>query len=295
MDAPAPPWIEVLRTPESKRAGDAALLLAAVGIAFEETQDGADHVLAVPPAERERAALELERYAVENRGWPPVDPVFSPLTDGALGAFAWALLLALCWHLQSWRAFGFDWMDRGSLDVAAVRAGEWFRTVTALTLHVDVLHLASNVVFGALFAAALCQRLGTGVASLAMVLAGAVGNAANALLRNPPFVAVGASTAVFAAVGLLAAHTWRQRRRSRATDLSRRTPLLIGVALLAMLGFSAGRTDVLGHVLGFAAGSVLGAVLGGASAPVRRRGQRACLAATLALLALAWATAFLWA
>ena len=39
---------------------------------------------------------------------------------------------------------GSNWFERGSADAAAILRGEWWRTVTALTLHGDALKIALN-------------------------------------------------------------------------------------------------------------------------------------------------------
>ena len=50
----------------------------------------------------------------------------------------------------------------GMVDGAAIRAGEVWRPFTALTLHSDLLHLVSNLFFGALFVSLLFQMLDNG-------------------------------------------------------------------------------------------------------------------------------------
>ena len=43
------------------------------------------------------------------------------------------------------------WFEGGSADSTRILAGELWRSVTALCLHADVGHVASNALFGALF------------------------------------------------------------------------------------------------------------------------------------------------
>ena len=97
------------------------------------------------------------------------------------------------------------------------------------------------------------------------------------------FVSIGASTAVFGALGALAVLPQLRRRAW--------VPLGAGMALLAFLGTS-GRSDLAGHLCGFAAGVALGA---GASRlpPLRSRAAQAALAlAVAAVPVLAWLAAF---
>ena len=136
-----------------------------------------------------------------------------------------------------------------------------WRTVTALFLHGSGTHLLSNLVFGTVFLLLLSRILGPGMTALAVVAAGAAGNALNALVRPAIHTSIGASTAMFAAVGLLAAlrQNWRAGRMS--AGLRDWVPLAGGVMLLALLGFSEGQTDILAHVFGFASGVCAGSLL----------------------------------
>jgi membrane associated rhomboid family serine protease len=142
-----------------------------------------------------------------------------------------------------------------------IRAGEWWRVVTALCLHGNGMHLLNNLAFGAVFLLLLTQVLGPGMTALSVLATGMAGNALNALVRMPDHTSIGASTAVFGAVGLLAAlkQDWRSGRAF--TSLRDWAPLAGGVMLLAFLGFSEGQTDILAHVFGFVSGVCLGAIL----------------------------------
>ena len=91
-----------------------------------------------------------------------------------------------------------------------------------------------------------------------MLLAGALGNAFNAVVQAPGHTSIGASTAVFATLGILAAYTWKRRR----TRINRWVPLGAGVALLAFLGMEGERTDIFAHVAGFGSGCLFGLVFG---------------------------------
>jgi membrane associated rhomboid family serine protease len=97
---------------------------------------------------------------------------------------------------------------------------------------------------------------------------------------------VGASTAVFGAVGLLCGRAAAARLRRAKGGLRAWVPLGAGVALIAMLG-TGQRSDVWAHLLGFAAGGFLG--LPATLALPRRPGPAAqCLAAGAAVAALVY-------
>src|SRR5262249_24176648 len=146
----------------------------------------------------------------------------------------------------------------GSADAARILHGEVWRTVTALTLHADVTHLVANVTAGALLATAVCRTVGGGLGAVLLVLSGAAGNAINAAVRGPGHVAVGASTAVLGAVGVLSGLAFVRTRRGLGRRRGAWVPLAAGLALLGMLG-SDPHADLGAHLWGFLVGIGLGA------------------------------------
>jgi membrane associated rhomboid family serine protease len=129
--------------------------------------------------------------------------------------------------------------------------------VTALTLHSDLAHVLGNSLFGALFFGAVFRSLGAGLGGLVVLLAGAGGNWAAALFYGSHHSSVGASTAVFGAIGLLGGLAWVRRRRRGQRGSRAWAPIAAGLALLAMIGMGQ-RADLVAHLLGLAVGSALG-------------------------------------
>jgi rhomboid protease GluP len=216
--------------------------------------------LTVTPAEASSAHRELARYAEENRQSRPALPLRS-LTAGLEGALVYCAVLFFLYGAPRRQAFSWDWWSAGAAQADLILDGEWWRTVTALGLHADLGHLASNLAFGSALGLLLTQPLGTGLAWLAIVLAGAFGNALSTLLQPATHTAVGASTAVFGALGILAALAWRRQIGIWRLRLRRWLPFAAGLMLLAYLGVGGERTDVVGHFAGFVAGAALGAAL----------------------------------
>jgi membrane associated rhomboid family serine protease len=90
-----------------------------------------------------------------------------------------------------------------------------------------------------------------------MVAAGALGNAMNAIVQGGQHNSIGASTAVFAGLGLVSVFGWTRRRHLR--DWAQRTaPLIGGGLLLAYTGTGGERTDIVAHLTGFLAGAGFG-------------------------------------
>src|SRR5690606_12021210 len=95
-----------------------------------------------------------------------------------------------------------------------------------------------------------------------ILCAGALGGVVNGLLMPETQLTIGASGAVFATLGMIAAYTWRQRSRPRLRWVQRTVPLLAAAGVLAMLGTGGENTDVLAHLTGFVCGVLLGALYG---------------------------------
>jgi membrane associated rhomboid family serine protease len=162
-----------------------------------------------------------------------------------------------------------------------------------LTLHLDPAHIAANLGAGAWFGYLAGRLLGPGTAWALVVLGAGAANALEALLAPADHTAVGASTAVFTALGLLAAYSWRERHLLSLPPVQRYGPLFAGIILLGWLGTSGEHTDVMAHLLGFAAGAMLGALV---AAPAlqkawRRLPQWVGGAVALGVIGLAWACA----
>jgi membrane associated rhomboid family serine protease len=77
----------------------------------------------------------------------------------------------------------------------------------------------------------------------------------------PEHRSIGASTAVFAALGLLTAFTWRRGFLRETPWRGRIAPIVAGIGLLAFTGTAGENTDLLAHLFGFVDGFVGGVVL----------------------------------
>jgi len=134
---------------------------------------------------------------------------------------------------------------------------------------------------------------GSGLAWLTILIGGAAGNFLNAWIREPDHTSIGASTAVFATLGLVAAASWVQRARWRESRMIRFAPIVGAVVLLSYLGTGGVRTDVLAHITGFLAGLVLGASYGKLGDRIRfgARGQMLLGALALFSLGVSWGLA----
>ena len=231
-------------------------MLEARGIEHETEQDQSSWILSVPAGMLHRAYEELSRYSVERGVRRAVPDLVQPHSGAAIGVFLYVLILLSTAYCAGNAAFGADWLSLGSLDAGA--RGEWWRAATALTLHLDQEHLLGNVLFGAVAGSAVSRLLGPGVAWASILGAAALANYAEILITPITHRAVGASTAVFAALGLLSGMAWRQRLTLRERLWYRWAPLIAGICLLTLLGAGSAHVDVLGHALGFLFGLGVG-------------------------------------
>lgn len=282
--------VEVFRSLRMPDCDQQTLILSAVGIHSWTVVRGGMFVVVVPEESAAVAVRHLVEVAQESRTPAPiaVPPKVHPWAW--TGSILYALVMMAVAYAAGSGTFGFDWLEGGSLNGAIPATHEWWRVVTALTLHADVGHLLSNLAFGTLFGFLASRAMGGGVAWAGILLGAMMGNALDAMVMPEQQRSIGASTAVFAALGVLSAYAWMIESATSLRWAKRLGPLIAGVILLGFLGAGGERTDVIAHITGFASGCLLGVGLG--KIPERRfdsRGlQLAAGALTLATIAVAW-------
>jgi rhomboid protease GluP len=286
-------FVEIYRSARRGDCEERALVLTAVGIECELERVEHGFVLLVAEGSVSAALAHLDRYREESLVPAPRPAPLALHQTAWLGAAAYVVILVSIARAALDHWFGADWLAAGELAADRVKAGQWWRLITALTLHVDAAHLAANLGFGALFSYLLGQLIGPGAAWASILAAAAAGNLLDALLMPASHRVIGASTAVFATLGLLAAYAWRRRASLGGRWPYRWAPLIAAAALLALTGTGGERTDVLGHLTGFFSGVLLGTLYGGSGVflPGRTKVEPLAGAAALIVLAAAWALA----
>lgn len=254
-----------------------SVVLEAVGIAHEvRPMAGGRWALAVNDGDTPAADAALAAWEAENP--PRREQRTRPEYGGSFaGAVAGLAIFAVAVQVGLGRVGSL--FERGSADAARMLDGEWWRAVTALTLHADLAHVAANAVAIAIFLGAVARRLGPAVATWLALAAGVTGNVLTALVAPGGHVSIGASTAVFGALGTLSA--LQVPRRNAWLTLG------AGVALLGFLGTGA-RADLLAHLLGFAAGVVGGLAVRRVTPPRRSLYQPVVALLAVVPIALAW-------
>lgn len=283
-------WAVLFESRERRACADRALVLTSVGMAHELLFNGEHYALLVPDADLHRARHEIYLYEQENRPPPGNRSGILPAAHTPWpGVAAYIVVLCLVAWLAGEGMFGKDWLAAGRVDGARMRDGEWWRVFTALTLHKDIGHLLGNLGFGAFFGMLAARVIGSGVTWLTVVLSAGLANALNTWALVASHRSIGASTAVFAALGLVAGFVWRGRLMAQDRWPYRLGPIVGGIALLAYTGTGDESTDIGAHLMGFVCGFGGGILLTRLSAVFASvRVQLACGLATPAILVVAW-------
>lgn len=253
--------VSVGLTPDAARAHLWSLVLDAADIEHRLRHGETGWQLLVAEQDASRAAEELLLFTEENRNWPPERSKSSereavvehaPPVLPVMGGLVVFHAVTGGWESHN------QWFSSGALDRAQVLGdGQWWRLITALTLHADSVHLLGNVFFGGLLVYSLCRHLGSGIAWFLVLLTGVLANGVNLFFHAAPYQSVGFSTAVFGMVGMLSG--MRLRRIGGWQEMV----LALGSAasLLALMGSSGERTDLGAHFWGVIVGLLTGMIL----------------------------------
>ena len=219
------------------------------------------HHLLVEPAALDAAHRQLASFDRERIGWPPPPFVYdAPRNQHApLSPLLWVLAVVSVFWAQQERP---GLTDAGLLDARRVlEHGQWWRAWTALWLHADIGHLVSNVISGWMVFSAVVVTFGLRTSWGLIGVAAITGNLATVALHSGDnYRSLGASTAIFAALGLLVGRAVRVISRSEHPHRWRTllTPLFAGLIVLGLYGAGGVEVDVMAHALGFGAGLLFG-------------------------------------
>ena len=221
-------------------------------------------VIYVPAPQSAAARHELALYEREcrlARRRRPAEPVSDRRASPVGIAAVWGVGLlvafyAWCGPYQPDKALFLA----AASDADSILAGQWWRPITALTLHEGFVHVAGNALCLLVLGGAVCMAFGGGLGWLLILGSGVAGNLAVAWMVQTEHTSIGASTAAFGAIGILVSQqsvlTFRQWPDWRSLWSRGWIPLGAGVALLAALG-TGPESDLAGHLFGFLFGLAL--------------------------------------
>ncbi|HET6614105.1 MAG TPA: rhomboid family intramembrane serine protease [Kofleriaceae bacterium] len=191
-----------------------------------------------------------------------------------LGGISWRripvttslIALNLAAFAAMWLVFGSA-TDVGGLAMAganlkpAVRAGEYWRLVSSMFLHVGVLHIALNM-YGLWILGKLCEQMFGSVRLLGIYMLAGLGGSVASVIFGGPQMSAGASGAIF---GLLGAATVELALHKAAFPKNWRRALLGNLVFLTVanvgIGFMSPAIDQAAHMGGLLVGCALAAAL----------------------------------
>lgn len=245
----------------------------------------------------EKAQEELTAYASENVNWPPEPensrfplPVFQAMSPMLIGCLAVLYGITGDWQPESL------WFFKGAGNSEAILNNhEFFRLVTALTLHGDSVHLLSNCMFGVFLLHFFLQLTGNGIGLFAILLTSVAANYINVLMHGPGHMFVGFSTSIFSIIGMLCTIGFALKSTRMFFHLF--MPIMAGLAFLALLGSEGVRTDFGSHLFGLLCGLIFGNFVRLPFFPTLRASfwlQTALGTTTLLVYFACWRLAFAW-
>jgi membrane associated rhomboid family serine protease len=280
----------LLSTPSKQVANEYSLLLASQAIRHWMEFDGEEWAISADEKDARLAMDLIDLYRSENRGYQDAPPERRDL-DLLLSPLLFLAVPVACYFLVGLSPWSNWWHSRGSADARYILDGQWWRCITATTLHADETHFLSNLVSGYFILNLAGHRLGIGTLMLLSTLGAGFTNYLVALASGRDHVSIGFSSVVFCALGILAAVETLLLPRRQDRSLRRLTPLISAffVAVLVGLGENA---DVKAHFYGFGIGAALGLLMRWTPKALDRAPFQALLAfMTYALYVLAWTLA----
>lgn len=237
-----------------KQIRDYSLVLLSQGIvhSLEHAPEG-PFAIYVAPEDKARATHQLDLYRKEN----PPKKENPPLPLSLSLQPAWVLLAPVVCTLIDFSGKVSHMHNAGLSDADKVMYGQWWRTVTALTLHGDARHLASNLLSGYIVLNLMAYRIPLARMVPFLAIASAIANFLVASTVQTDFRSLGFSTFVFAAIGALAVIEFRLMPRETHGMLRRFAPLCAAASLAVFLG-TGENADILAHAYGFIAGLFCG-------------------------------------
>ncbi len=240
-----------------------SLVLYSRGIPHELIARSDLLAILVDDEDLDRALEEIRAFELENRGWPWSYPGAAYELHEIEGPILGLLVVASIFSLFLSDVVRDVLVSIGANESYAVfKQGQWWRPVTALTLHQDPSHLLSNMVMGGLFIVLLAQLVGGPLTWTLALGSGVIGNLLAISIKPGEVSSIGASTSVFGVLGALCGVLLSKGMRG---EVPYKRPLIYlgtGLALLSFLGVGDKSTDRTAHLMGFLTGFAMGMATG---------------------------------
>jgi rhomboid protease GluP len=250
-----PEMIVFLRSRQKSLMLDFSLVLASQDLEHEVDFDGERYLIWMSQEKLAVAREILHAYVRENRNFhteieaPKLDMLVTPFVY-----LIWPTAFHFWVRLSAWPAW---WVQQGAADARRILAGEWWRTLTATTLHADHPHFLSNLFSGYFMLNLLGHRLGIGLILFLGVTTSMIANFLVALTSPLNHISLGFSTTVFSILGILAGVETLHRPATDGLHFRRINPLLAAFAVALLVGIGED-VDIKAHFFGFALGAAAG-------------------------------------
>jgi membrane associated rhomboid family serine protease len=270
-----------------EKAEEWALVLSASSIPHQIEQEGGEWVIYVDQFDLARSEKVLLQYEKENLGWTSKHTLIQLYKKTFSGLVIAFLLLVFYWFTKSDNTWPV-WFQIANASSEQIMRGELWRAVTALFIHADNLHIISNVISCLIFCSVVCRLYGSGLGWFLILLSGITGNLLTAFFYRTGHYSIGASTAIFGAVGLIGVWRFAFWRKHPFTRKKAWIYLVVVLVLLGILG--AGKnTDMLAHLFGGIAGCVVGIPAVKIIAhPLSKKRQLILAALSVSIVAVSW-------
>jgi rhomboid protease GluP len=251
----------IARLSDTATLNEYSLVLSARNITHRIEYIAPDDIAVyVRQTHQQKALYELSTYRSENAGWPPqrqtvnFEPSFKVMSLIVIGCLSLVYYLSGPWSENS------PWFKNGAGDSSRIIDNlEFYRLITSLSLHADIVHLLSNCVFGGVVLHYFLLTTGNGTGLIMVSLTASLATLVNVLVHGPNHHFVGFSTAVFSIIGMLCTINFANKTEKLGYNFI--MPLMAGFALLAFLGSSGERTDLGAHLFGLLCGLLGGNVV----------------------------------
>jgi rhomboid protease GluP len=205
----------------------------------------------------------------------------------AANVLVFALMVAASGHFPLAR--GFE--EQILVDAGASLGTPSWRWITAAFVHVNTLHIFMNMWVLAQIGVLTERAIGRGLFLAAYVVTGAAGNVVGTLLalaRHQPHYSAGASGAIMGLFGVATVFAWLTGHREIAGVLAKNV-LFVLVLGFALTAGGAIAVDNAAHVGGLVAGALIGVGRALRPRPVSTWTDVTLIAASIALVAVAFA------
>lgn len=278
------PVTELITLNTKEELFSVCLMLQSRGLDYQIQQNEESATVFIEEKDLQTAQQELNAFLEENRNWPPQHVVSPEGEPGTPALFLSGALLLFYAVTGPWTPHSIYFTAGAIESTAIIRHQEYYRLLTALTLHADLSHVLGNALIGGFLLHFFFRSTGAGTGLFSLLLAAVCANGANVFLRQTPHLSVGFSTAVFCCIGM---QVFLSGRNPKQLSLS----FMAALALFALLGIEGEHVDIGAHFYGLFSGILCGALL---SLPIVRQGRKKrqlqifLLSLSVAIILAAW-------